>query len=57
MAQKCILCGEKIEEEFGKLNGTIVKAKNEYNKNQLIYVCSTCQKKDGWVENAKVKGV
>jgi hypothetical protein len=55
MGKKCVLCNEEIEEEHGKLKGTIVKAKDEKNKNQLIYVCSLCQKKDGWIENAKIK--
>ena len=56
MPQKCILCNGKISEEFGKLKGTILKAKDENNKNQFIYVCSLCQKKDNWIEEAKVKG-
>jgi hypothetical protein len=55
MGKKCVLCNEEIEEEHGKLKGTIVKAKDEKNKNQLIYVCSVCQKKDGWIDNAKIK--
>ena len=55
MAIKCAICNEKIEEEFRKLKGTIVKAKDENNKNQFIYVCSDCQKQDGWIEKAKVK--
>jgi len=29
MAKKCILCNEKIKEEYGKLKGTIIKARNE----------------------------
>jgi len=54
MAEKCILCNEKIEEEFGKLQGTLVKVK-ENNKNSFIYVCSNCQKQEDWIEKAKVK--
>jgi hypothetical protein len=57
MGKKCVLCNEEIEEEFGKLKGTIVKTKDEKNKNQLIYVCSICQKKDDWIDNAKIKAV
>ena len=57
MAKKCVLCDEKIEEEFGKLMGTMLKVKDENNKNQLTYVCSTCQKQDKWLENAKIKAV
>ncbi len=56
MAQKCVLCNEKIEEEFGKLRGTVVKSLDESGKNKLIYVCSDCQKKDGWMDDAKIKG-
>ncbi len=45
MAEKCILCNEKIEETFmGKLKGTLVKIKKG-EKNQSYYVCSSCQKK------------
>jgi len=57
MAQKCVLCNEKIPEEFGKLRGTVIRVVDENKKRQLIYVCSSCQKKDNWIEDAKVKGV
>lgn len=56
MANKCILCNEKIQEEFGKLKGTIIKATDENKKNKFIYVCSDCQKDKDWIEKAKVKG-
>jgi len=56
MVHKCIICNEKIEEEFGKLKGTYVKAKNINGKNELIPVCSDCQNKDDWIEQAKIKG-
>ncbi|MFH0752702.1 MAG: hypothetical protein V1914_03855 [archaeon] len=37
MADKCSICGEKIERTFlGKIHGTFVKGKP---------VCSACQKK------------
>jgi hypothetical protein len=55
MVKKCVLCDEKIEEDFGKLRGTILKVKNENNKNELICVCSECQKKKGWMNDAKIK--
>jgi hypothetical protein len=55
MGKKCAICNEAIEEEFGKLKGTIVKAKDENNKIQFIHVCSICQKKDDWVNTAKIK--
>ena len=54
MAKKCVNCGKGVEEEYGKLQGTIVKVK-ENNKNKLIYVCSDCQKEEGWIEKAKIK--
>lgn len=57
MAKKCVLCYNGITEEYGKLDGTIVKAKGEDNKNQFIYVCSNCQKEKEWLEKAKIKAV
>jgi hypothetical protein len=56
MGKKCVICNNEIEEEYGKLMGTIVKVKED-NKNRLIYVCSECQKKDNWIETAKIKSV
>lgn len=56
MTHKCILCNEVIEEEHGKLQGTVVKIKNEKNVNQLVYVCSLCMKDEKWLENAQIKG-
>ena len=55
--KKCIICDEKIEDEYGKLKGTILKSKNEKGVNDFLYVCSDCQKQDDWVEKAKIKGV
>ena len=57
MAKKCVICGEKIKEEFGKLKGTILKSMDENKKSYLIYVCSDCQKKENWLEKAKVRAV
>ncbi|GEM_PF-2010546 len=47
MSEKCVLCGEKIEETFlGKLDGVRIKIKDEKkNKNELYAVCPDCQKK------------
>jgi len=53
--QKCAVCGQKIEENFGKLMGTIIKVV-ENNINRFIYVCSECQKQESWIEKAKIKG-
>ena len=57
MQKKCILCDHKIEENHSKLNGTIIRSKDETNKNQLIYVCTNCQKTPDWYNEAKIKGV
>jgi len=59
MSKKCVLCSEKIQEECGKLKGTIVRVKSLKNKNYFIFVCSDCQKneKGNWLEKAKVRGV
>ncbi len=57
MIKKCVICNKGIEEDYGKLNGTILKAIDEKKKNKFIFVCSGCQKKDKWIETAKIKGV
>ena len=54
MAEKCILCNSEVNEEYGKLNGTIVKVLKD-KKNKFVYVCSECQKQKDWLEQAKVK--
>jgi len=54
MVKKCAVCGSEIEEEYGKLKGTILKVL-ENNKNKFIYVCSQCQKQENWIEKAKIK--
>lgn len=56
MAKKCVFCNSNIEEEYNKLQGTIVKVK-ENNKNKFIHVCSECQKQENWTEKAKIKAV
>jgi hypothetical protein len=57
MVEKCVICSSVVEENFGKLKGTMIKVKDEKSKLQLIYVCSDCQKKDDWINTAKIKGV
>ena len=57
MTEKCVICNNEIEEENSKLQGTVLKVKNENNKNELIYVCSDCQKQEDWIEKAKIKSV
>ena len=56
MAKKCVLCEENIFEEFGKLIGTLIKAKDEKGMTNFIFVCSHCQKTSDWINNAKIKG-
>ncbi|MBD3253101.1 hypothetical protein GF386_05190 [Candidatus Pacearchaeota archaeon] len=55
MVKKCVICNNNIQEEYNKLLGTILKVKNEKGKNEFIHVCSECQKKDKWIETAKIK--
>ena len=55
MANKCEICKNEIEEEYGKLKGTMLKVL-ENKKNRLIYVCSECQKDLKYIEKAKIKG-
>lgn len=57
MSKNCVICSEKIFEEFGKLLGTLIKTKNEKGNTYLIPVCSDYQKKDDWINTAKIKGV
>ncbi len=56
MVKECAICNETIEEDYGKLKGSIIKVRDENNKSQFIHVCSGCQKQDKWVEKAKIKG-
>jgi hypothetical protein len=56
MNEKCILCEEGIEENYGKLLGTVIRSKNELGINELIHVCNGCQKINGWHEAAAIKG-
>jgi hypothetical protein len=52
-AKKCELCKQEIDEEYGKLKGTIVRTLNEKKNREFKYVCSNCQKENGWIEKAK----
>ena len=45
MVKKCVICKDNLYENNGKLKGTILKVRNEKGINELIYVCSDCQKK------------
>ena len=55
MIKKCASCGKKIEENAGKIAGSIVKVKNENGKRAFVYVCSNCMKDKEWIERAVVR--
>ena len=55
MTKKCADCSENIEEEDGKLQGTMIKVKDENGKIKFVYVCSDCEKKNNYIERAVVK--
>jgi hypothetical protein len=55
MADKCCLCDEEIQEDFGKIKGTRIKIVED-KKKRLVYVCSACMKKNrDYIAKAKVK--
>jgi hypothetical protein len=51
-----MICDEAIEEDYGKLRGTLLKVRDENNQTSFIPVCNQCQKEDKWIEIAKIKG-
>ena len=55
MGKRCDVCKKKIEEEGGKLQGTIINVKNEFGKRQFVCVCSDCEKKKDYIERAVVR--
>ncbi|MFA7707713.1 MAG: hypothetical protein WCX73_02080 [Candidatus Pacearchaeota archaeon] len=55
MEKRCAVCKKKINEEEGKLKGTLIKVKDEFGKRQFVYVCSECEKKQDYIERAVVK--
>ncbi len=54
MTKRCAICGEDILEEYGKLEGTMLKI-IEDKKIRWIYVCKQCQKNKEYIERAKIK--
>jgi len=54
MVEKCEICKAEIEEEYGKLKGTMIKVVED-KKARFIHVCSECQKDSKHIEIAKVK--
>ena len=55
MSKNCAICEEEMVEESGKLNGTMIRVKNETGKNQGVYVCSECMKTPDYIEVAVIK--
>ena len=55
MDKTCAVCETRIDEKSGKLDGTMIRVKNEKGKNQLIYVCSKCEKDKDYIERAVVR--
>ena len=57
MLKRCVICNNQIEENHDKLKGTLIKVVNEEKKNEFISVCFECQKKQDWINTAKIRGV
>ena len=53
--KNCAVCNNDIEENNGKLDGTMIKVRNEKGKTELIYVCSKCEKDKDYIERAVVR--
>lgn len=55
MRKRCAICNKNIKEEDGKLQGTLIKVRDEIGKRQFVYVCSECEKKKDYIERAVVR--
>jgi len=55
MEKRCAICNKNIEEENGKLQGTLIKVRDETGKKQFVYVCSKCEKDKNYIERAVVR--
>ena len=55
MVKKCASCGKKIDEDSGKLQGALIKIRDEKGKKSFVYVCSDCEKEKDWIERAVVR--
>jgi len=55
MKKICAICNKNIKEENGKLQGTLIKVRDEKGKKQFIYVCSKCEKDKDYIERAVVR--
>lgn len=52
---RCAVCQDVIEEEFGKLKGTLLRLVDD-KRARFVRVCSSCQKDAKWQEKAKIRG-
>ena len=55
MRKNCAICKENIKEEGGKLQGTLIKVRDEKGKKQFVYVCSNCEKDKDYIEKAVIR--
>jgi len=55
MVKKCACCSKEIEENYGKLKGSLIRVRDEEGKKSFIYVCSDCEKDEDWIERAVVR--
>lgn len=55
MVKRCAICNEDIKREDEKLQGTLIKVKDEKGKRQFVYVCSECEKNKDYIEKAVVR--
>lgn len=55
MEKGCAICNKNIEEEDGKLQGTLIKVRDEKGKKQFVYVCSKCEKDKDYIEKAVIR--
>ena len=55
MGKSCAICNKKIEEKDGKLQGTLIKVRDEKGKRQFVYVCSECEKNKDYIERAVIR--
>jgi hypothetical protein len=53
--KKCASCNKNIREDSGKLEGSIVKVKDENGKIVFVYACSDCMKDKDWIERAVIR--
>ena len=55
MSKRCAVCNRNIKEADGKLQGTLIKVKDELGKRQFVYVCSGCEKDKDYIERAVIR--